>query len=78
MAEDFVETHDQRQEVVAGQLRAVAQVLQQVLERVRAGLDGGQAERRGVALDAVHLAENLVDLGAEIAIAARRDLAGRC
>ena len=72
--EQVVEPHEQRQEVVTGQLRAIPQLLQHVFERVRAVLDGDEPHRGRFALELVHLAEHLVDLLPEARIVARRDL----
>ena len=73
MAHQVVEPHDQRQEFVARDLGALSQSLQQVLEGMRATLDALEPERRRLALDLVHLAEQQVDLVAELAVGPRRD-----
>lgn len=77
MAEHLVEAHHQRQEIVARELLAAAQVVQHVLEIVGAGLDGDESERRRLALDAVRLAEQLVDLLPEFAVGPCRHLEHR-
>ena len=77
VVEQIVELDDQRQEVAARQRRAALEVAERFFERVRALLDGLEAERRGFALDRVHLAIDAVDLGAERRFFARRLLEDR-
>ena len=69
-----VEPDHERQEIVAGEPGPLAQLLEHVLERVRARLDRIDAKRGGLALELVHLAEQLVDLLAELRFLAHRHL----
>ena len=77
VVEQVVELDDQRQEVAARERLAALEIVQRFFERVRALFDGLEAERRGFALDGVHLTIDAVDLGAERGFFARRLLEDR-
>ena len=77
VVEQIVELDDQRQEVAARQRLAALEIVERFFERVRALFDRLEAERRGFALDRVHLAIDAVDLGAERRLFARRLLQDR-
>ena len=72
MGQQIVQFDDQRQEVVARQVRFLPQRLQVIFEGMRAAFDRGQPQGRRLALDRMHLPEQGVELLAEHALFARR------
>ena len=75
--QQVVELEHQRQEVVAGELRALLAIAHHVLERVHAAGDALEVQCRGLALDGVQLAEQAGELLAELRVGARRLLEDR-
>src|SRR5205823_12975476 len=72
MRQQIIELQNQWQEIVARQLGLLLAVRHHVFKRVDAAGDALEVERRGLALDAVQLAEQSAELLAELRVAARR------
>ena len=72
MRQQIIELQNQRQEIAARQLGLLLAVRHHVFKRMDAAGDALEVERRGLALDAVQLAEQSAELLAELRVATRR------